>query len=115
MDSKSKWEVPVSLLQLLLPLRCTTLPGPVTAVAARTLLPPVQDDEDDESLTLRCCQSKVIVSDIASTYNVDSSCMAMLYMSPSPYHDAFDEVVDIRRCDFTKYPTVSMSLLEKNG
>jgi hypothetical protein len=95
MDSKSKWEVPVQLLQLLLPLRCTALPGPVTAAAARTVLPPVQDVEDDDSLTLRCRRAQVIALDIASTYNVDSSCMAMIYMSPSPYHDAFDEVMDM--------------------
>ncbi len=57
----------------------------------------------------------MIALDIAGTYNVDGSCMAMIYMPPSPYHDAFDEVMDIRRCDFTKYPTASIFLLEKNG
>jgi hypothetical protein len=41
--------------------------------------------------------------------------MAMVYMSPSPYHDAFDEVMDTRKCDFSKYPTAGMSLMEHNG
>ena len=36
-------------------------------------------------------------------------------MSPSPYHDAFDEVMDIRKCDFSKHPTTDMSLIEQNG
>jgi hypothetical protein len=41
--------------------------------------------------------------------------MAMVYMSPSPYHDAFDEVMDIRKCDFSNHPTAGMSLIEQNG
>jgi hypothetical protein len=36
-------------------------------------------------------------------------------MSPSPYHDAFDEVMDIQKCDFSKHPTAGMSLIEQNG
>ncbi len=115
MATKSKWEVPVRSLQLPLPLRCTALPNPVTAPAACTVLPPVQDIEEDDTLPIQCQHAKVIASEIAGTYNVDSSCMAMIYMSPSPYHDAFDEIMDIRRCDFTKFPTVGMSLLEQNG
>jgi hypothetical protein len=56
----------------------------------------------------------VIASEIAGAYNVDSSCMAMVYMSPSPYHNAFDEVMDVQKCVFTKCPTAGMSLLEQN-
>ncbi len=56
----------------------------------------------------------MIASEIAGAYNVDSSCMAMVYMSPSPYHNAFDEVMDVQKCVFTKCPTAGMSLLEQN-
>jgi hypothetical protein len=52
MDSKSKWEVLVRSLQLPLPLWCTALPGPVTAAAAGTVLPPVQDVGDVDTLPL---------------------------------------------------------------
>jgi hypothetical protein len=52
MEAKSKWEVPVGSLQLPLPLQCTSLPSPVTVVAACTVLPPVQDVEDDDTLPL---------------------------------------------------------------
>ena len=41
--------------------------------------------------------------------------MVMVYMSPSPYHNAFDEVMDIQKCDLSKYPTAGMSLIEQNG
>ena len=115
MEAKSKWEVSVRSLQLPLPLQSTALPSPVTAAAARTVLPPVEDVEDGDTLPLQCRRAQVIASEIAGAYNVDNSCIAMVYMSPSHYHDAFDEVMDIRRCDFTKCPTAGMSLLEQNG
>ena len=70
-------------------------PNPVAAAAARTFLPPVEDVRDEDTLLLWCRRAQVIVSEIAGAYNVDSSCMAMVYMSPTPYHDAFDEVMDI--------------------
>ncbi len=52
MEDKLKWEVPVRLLQLPLPLRCTAQPGPVTAAAACTFLSPVDDVGDDDTLSL---------------------------------------------------------------
>ena len=39
----------------------------------------------------------------------------MIYMSPSPYHDAFDKVIDIQHFDFAMHPTAGLSLLEKDG
>jgi hypothetical protein len=57
----------------------------------------------------------VIAPEIANEFHVDHSCMEMIYMSPSPYYDAFDEVIDIRRFDLGKHPTACLSLLEKNG
>ncbi len=113
MDSKLAWNVPIRSLQLPLPLRCTAQPHPRTAAAACTVIPSI--DEDDDSLPLRCRRAKVIASEIASGYQVDWSCMEMIYMSPSPYHDAFDKVIDIRCFDLAKHPTAGLSLLEKNG
>ncbi len=115
MEDKLKWEVPVQSLQLPLPLRCTAQPNTVAAAAARTFLPPVEGVRDEDTPPLRRQRAQVIASKITGAYNVDSSCMAMVYMSPSPYHDAFDEDMDIRKCDFSKYPTAGMSLMEKNG
>ena len=115
MEDKLKWEVPVRLLQLPLPLRCTAQPNSVTAAAACTFLPPAEDVGDDDTLPLQCRRAQVIASEIAGAYNVDSSCMAMVYMSHSTYHDALDEVMDIQKCDLSKYPTAGMSLMEQNG
>ncbi len=52
MVDKLKWEVPVQSLQLPLPLQYTELPNPVAAVAARTVLPPVEVVRDEATLPL---------------------------------------------------------------
>ena len=95
MVDKLKWEVPVQSLSLQPFLRCTALPNPVAAAAARTLLPPVEVVQDDTTLPLRCRRAQLLASAISGEYKVNSSCMDMVYMSPSPLHDAFDEVMDI--------------------
>jgi hypothetical protein len=115
MVAKQQWAVPPRSLQLPLPLRCTALPNCVAAAAARTFLPPLDAERNEESLPLRCRGAQLHVSALAAEYNVDSSCMDMIYMSPSPYHDAFDEILDIRKCDLSKHPTAGMSLLQQNG
>jgi hypothetical protein len=96
MVDKLKWEMPVQSLRLPLPLLCTALPNPVAAVAARTLLPPVEVVRDEATLPLQCRCAQLLASAIAGEYNVNRSCMDMVYMSPSPFHDAFDEVMDIQ-------------------
>ena len=39
----------------------------------------------------------------------------MIYMSPDPFHDSFDKLLDIRHLDLSHHPTAGLSLLEKNG
>ncbi len=107
--------MPPRSLQLPLPLRCMALPNCVAAAAARTFLPPLDDERNEESLPLRCRRAQLHASALAAEYNVDRTCMDMIYMSPSPYHDAFDEMLDIRKCDLSKHPTAGMSLLQQNG
>jgi hypothetical protein len=46
---------------------------------------------------------------------VDRSSIDMIYMSPTPYYDPFDEVIDLRRFDLATHSTAGLSLLEKNG
>ena len=96
-------------------MRCTAIPNPVAGAAARTFLPPVEVVRDEATLPLPCRLAQILASALARAYNVDSSCMDMVYMSPSPYHNAFDEVMDIRKWDFSKHPTAGMSLIEQNG
>ena len=39
----------------------------------------------------------------------------MVYMSPDPYHDAFEQTVDLRKFDLTKHATGGLSLYERDG
>ncbi len=41
--------------------------------------------------------------------------MMMAYMSPDPYHDAFEQSVDLRKFDLTKHATSGLSLYEQDG
>jgi hypothetical protein len=41
--------------------------------------------------------------------------MALIYMSPDPYHKAFEEVLDLRRFDFTRHRTAGLCLAHVNG
>jgi hypothetical protein len=57
----------------------------------------------------------VVALEIANEFQVDRSSMDMMYMSPTPYYDAFDEVIDLRRFDLATHSMVGLSQLEKNG
>ncbi len=39
----------------------------------------------------------------------------MIYMSPDPYHEAFEEVIDIRRFDFNCHCTAGLCLAHTDG
>ena len=39
----------------------------------------------------------------------------MIYMSPDPYFDAFEQPLDLRKFDFTKHATAGLSLYESDG
>ena len=41
--------------------------------------------------------------------------MMMVYMSPDPYHDAFEQSVDLRKFDLTKHATGGLRLYERDG
>ena len=70
---------------LLYPLRETVLPRPIVAAAARVWSKP--DAPPPTAL------------DVVSEYNIGTNNMALIYMSPNPYHEAFMEVLDLWRFD----------------
>jgi len=41
--------------------------------------------------------------------------MALIYMSPDPYHEAFEEIMDIHRFDFNCYRTAGLCLAHTDG
>jgi hypothetical protein len=40
--------------------------------------------------------------------------MAVVYM-PDPYHEAFEQTLDLRKFNFSHHPTAGLSLFERNG
>jgi hypothetical protein len=77
----SIWCVPPSCRTTPLPLWETNLPCPITAVAVSVWSPP-----DAPPPT---------ASDIITEYNIGCNDMALKYVSLDPYHEAFEEVLDL--------------------
>jgi hypothetical protein len=99
--SESTWCVPPLSCITLLPLRETELPRPIAAATARVQTVP--------NATPRTA------SDMVSDYNITQNDMAMIYMSPNPYFEAFEEVMDMVRFDLNKHRTAGLCLAHING
>jgi hypothetical protein len=41
--------------------------------------------------------------------------MVMVYMSPDPYHESFEQTVDLRKFDLSKHPTGGLELYVRDG
>jgi hypothetical protein len=50
-----------------------------------------------------------------SEYDIGRHNMAMIYMSPDPYFDAFEQPLDLRHFDYATHPTAGMSLYVNTG
>jgi hypothetical protein len=104
----ASWKVPPRCWHLPLPLQCMPLPCPIAARAARVLTAP--------SSPPACChRASIVASAIANEFHIGQEAMDMIYMSPDPFHDSFDKLLDIRHLDLSHHPTAGLSLLEKNG
>ena len=102
------WKVPPRYCHLHLPLQCTPLPHPIAAEAARVSTIP-------SSPPTICHRTLAVASAIAEEYRIGRDAMDMIYMSPDPYHDSFDELLDLRRFDHTQHPTAGLSFFEQDG
>jgi hypothetical protein len=54
-------------------------------------------------------------ADIVLELLITKGDLAMIYMSPTPYYDAFEEVLDIRWFDLSKHYTAGLCLAHVNG
>jgi hypothetical protein len=97
----TKWPIPTLCQTTPLPIRENTFSRPISAAAAQVWSPP-----DAPPPT---------VSDIVLEYNITLQDMALIYMSPNPYHEAFEEIMDIRRFDFNCHRTAGLCLAHTNG
>ena len=106
-----KWHLPPECTKLHLPLRMSQTtadpidfpPRPVTARAA--LL---------QSNAGRRIPRKHRAIDITTDFGVNRSDMMTVYMSPDPYHDSFEQPLDLRKFSLTSHPTGGLDLHESD-
>ena len=51
--------------------------------------------------------------DILDEYLISSKDMSMIFLSPDPYQDSFEEILDLRRFDLRDHPTAGMSFIQR--
>ncbi len=97
----SKWIAPDRSILHHLPLLTLMhdLPCPIAAKAACT-----------KSLLRR-----IIAAEQAENFNIGSHDMATVYMSPDPYHEAFEQILDLCKFNFSHHPIAGLSLFEQDG
>ena len=93
-----KWVTPVDPLNHLLPLRVTG--KPITAQAAAIAATPSR---------------AMTASELVTHFLIGSHDMATIYMSPDPYHNSFEEELDLRKYGYAKHHTAGLSLIESNN
>ena len=81
-------------------------------MAARTFIP--ASDTLPDVNNVMCRRAKITASTIANEYNISQQCMEMIYMSPDPYHESFDELIDLHHYDLSKHQTAGLSFIQKN-
>jgi len=109
-DSASgKFLVPPSCLFTPLPLQETlALQQPMTAAAARTHVP--HSSSPGRAKIPTTTLPSASPSDIVGEYLIGKHDMAVVYMSPDPYIEAFEEVIDLRKFDHTQHRTAGLCL-----
>ena len=90
-----------------LPLRETAIPRHRTAAAVRLAT-------DITYPQLHRTKSN-IAADIVTEFIIGKQDISMIYLSPDPYHEAFEEEVDIWCFDLNKHCTVGLCLAHQDG
>ena len=48
-------------------------------------------------------------------YNISAKDMSMVFLSPEPFNDSFEEHLDLHTFDITKHPTTGLSFVQRNN
>jgi hypothetical protein len=79
--------------------------SPIAAKAALVLAP-----KDSTPAPRMARHPKTI--NIMTAFKISKTNMAMIYMSPDPYFDAFEQPLDLRQFNLHRHPTTGLSLYE---
>jgi len=97
-----QWNAPTNLLTEPLPL--PAFHSNITSASAAALKKP----QPPTKLT-----GKQLAAELVTNYLIGNNDTATIYMSPCPYHQAFEEELDLRKFDISKHPTAGLQLFEK--
>ena len=98
-----QWNAPISSLTAPLPL--PSLHSNIISASAAALKKP----QPPTKLT-----GKQLAAELVTNYLIGNNDTATIYMSPCPYHQSFEEELDLRKFDFSKHPTAGLQLFEKD-
>ncbi len=134
-DNKATWTVLHHCHMIPLLLCEMTPPQPITAAAA--LLHSTSPELPKTSLHLQpgylngpklsnpsspppfrsvvACTKSGSASDIVTEFMLSKKDMATIYMSPDPYFEAFEEVIDLRKFNLRKHCIASLCLAHSDG
>jgi len=56
-----------------------------------------------------------LVAELVDEFKIGVQDKMMVYMSPDPYHEAFEQTIDLRKFDLSKHATDGLSLYARDG
>ena len=87
------------------------------SIAASIPIP--EDDSNSSKRGFAAAAAKVdrtvVYNTVLSEFNIGKKDMAMVYLSLNPYHEAFEEQLDLKRFSFNKHPTTGICLTHHDG
>jgi hypothetical protein len=109
---------PTSALAKPVPDMCTRLPLPLGHMAS-SITPrfinarAAKASAPAHNMPRLACRPRAI--NIMADFDISRKDMAMIYLSPDPYFDAFEQPLDLHKFDIATHATAGLSLLESDG
>ena len=104
--SVKKWTTAHHPQSCPLPLRASAIPV-LYAKTARTTNTPT-------GIPIQAPTNKELAANLVTQYLIGRANMATIYMSPDPYHQAFEEELNLCKFDIMQHSTAGLSFAEHN-
>jgi hypothetical protein len=98
-----------------LPLRLTETPLNFLHAAAAKTATGVLPSDMDLMGPIPTNKRVPLDQEMMAKHDITSRDMAMVFLSPSPFHDSFEEIIQLRYFDPHRHPTAGMVCTERNG
>lgn len=108
MLEKPPAKAPLLATRLPLPLRLSTSPSTFAAKAAKSTF-------DEDVLLSQPLPQRRLEHEMIMAHDISKRDMELVYLSPSSFHDSFEEVLDLRRFDATRSTTAGLICTENDS